>query len=69
MPLESVVVPKDIMALWENTVCELRAEIKSWDLIGPHVKDYAYSLCNKLENSMVNLCKNEKVDKVTYTIE
>ena len=29
-----------------------RSEIKSWDLKGPHVSDYAKVLCDKLARSM-----------------
>ena len=28
---------KDILGLWEQTVCEIRSEIKSWDLIGANI--------------------------------
>lgn len=48
-------LPKDILGLWEQTVCEIRGEIKSWDLIGPHTKQYAKELCDKLEHSMCAL--------------
>ncbi len=48
-------VPKDILGLWEQTVCEIRSEIKSWDLVGPHTVDYAKELCDKLEKSMCAL--------------
>ena len=46
---------KDILCLWEQTVCEIRGEIKSWDLKEPHVSDYAKELCDKLEHSMCAL--------------
>ena len=49
---EHLTLPKDILGLWEQTVCEIRSEIKSWDLKGPHVSDYAKELCDKLEHSM-----------------
>ena len=49
---EQLTLPKDILSLWEQTVCEIRSEIKSWDLKGPHVSDYAKELCDKLEHSM-----------------
>ena len=49
---EWLTLPKDILGLWEQTVCEIRSEIKSWDLKGPHVSDYAKELCDKLEHSM-----------------
>lgn len=52
---EGFTLPKDILGLWEQTVCEIRSEIKSWDLIGPHTKQYATSLCDKLEHSMCAL--------------
>ena len=49
---EQLTLPKDILGLWEQTLCEIRSEIKSWDLKGPHVSDYAKELCDKLEHSM-----------------
>lgn len=49
---EQFTLPKDVLGLWEQTVCEIRSEIKSWDLKGPHVSDYAKELCDKLEHSM-----------------
>ena len=49
---EQLTLPKDILGLWEQTVCEIRGEIKSWDLKGPHVSDYSKELCDKLEHSM-----------------
>ena len=49
---EWLTLPKDILGLWEQTVCEIRGEIKSWDLKGQHVSDYAKELCDKLEHSM-----------------
>lgn len=52
---DGFLLPKDILGLWEQTVCEIRAEIKSWDLIGPHTKQYAKELCDKLEHSMCAL--------------
>ena len=52
---EQLTLPKDILGLWEQTVCEIRSEIKSWDLKGPHVSDYAKELCDKLEHSMCAL--------------
>ncbi len=49
---EQLTLPKDILGLWEQTVCEIRSEIKSWDLKGPHISNYAKELCDKLEHSM-----------------
>ena len=49
---KQLTLPKDILSLWEQTVCEIRSEIKSWDLKGPHVSNYAKELCDKLEHSM-----------------
>ena len=49
---EQLALPKDILSLWQQTVCEIRSEIKSWDLKGPHVSDYAKVLCDKLARSM-----------------
>ena len=52
---EQLTLPKDILGLWEQTVCEIRSEIKSWDLKGPHVSNYAIELCDKLEHSMCDV--------------
>lgn len=49
---EQLTLPKDILSLWQQTVCEIRSEIKSWDLKWPHVSDYAKVLCDKLARSM-----------------
>ena len=49
---EWLTLPKDILSLWQQTVCEIRSEIKNWDLKGPHVSDYAKVLCDKLARSM-----------------
>ena len=49
---EQLTLPKDILSLWQQTVCEIRSEIKSWDLKGPHVSDYTKVLCDKLARSM-----------------
>lgn len=52
--MNEYIVPKDILALWGQTVCEIRGEIKSWDL-RPHTKQYATELCDKLEHSICAL--------------
>lgn len=59
-------LPKDILGLWEQTVCEIRSEIKSWDLIGPYTEQYAISLCDKLEHSMCALAGGPY--KLNYSI-
>lgn len=43
---------KDILCLWEQTVCEIRSEIKAQDT--PALV-YAKELCDKLEHSMCAL--------------
>ena len=43
---------KDILSLWEQTVCEIRSEIKAQDT--PALV-YAKELCDKLEQSMCAL--------------
>lgn len=43
---------KDILGLWEQTVCEIRSEIKAQDT--PALV-YAKELCDKLEHSMCAL--------------
>ena len=45
-------LPKDILSLWEQTVCEIRGEIKAQDT--PALV-YAKELCDKLEQSMCAL--------------
>lgn len=42
-------IQEDILGLWEQTVCEIRSEIKSQDT--PSLA-YAKELCDKLEHSM-----------------
>lgn len=64
---EQLTLPKDILGLWEQTVCEIRSEIKSWDLKGPHVSDYAKELCDKLEHSMCALAGGNY--SLSYAIE
>lgn len=43
---------KDILGLWEQTVCEIRSEIKAQET--PALV-YAKELCDKLEHSMCAL--------------
>ena len=43
---------KDILGLWEQTVCEIRSEIEAQDT--PALV-YAKELCDKLEHSMCAL--------------
>lgn len=45
-----LILPKDILGLWEQTVCEIRSEIKAQDNSLALV--YAKELCDKLEHSM-----------------
>lgn len=45
-------LPQDILSLWENTVCEIRSEIKAQET--PALV-YAKELCDKLEHSMCAL--------------
>lgn len=45
-------LPKDILGLWEQTVCEIRSEIKAQET--PALV-YAKELCDKLEHSMCAL--------------
>ena len=49
---EEYTIQKDILGLWEQTVCEIRAEIKAQDT--PALV-YAKELCDKLEHSMCAL--------------
>lgn len=45
-------LPKDLLGLWEQTICEIRAEIKAQET--PALV-YAKELCDKLEHSMCAL--------------
>ena len=49
---DKLTLPKDILSLWEQTVCEIRSEIKAQDT--PALV-YAKELCDKLEHSMCDL--------------
>lgn len=49
---EGFALPKDILGLWEQTVCEIRSEIKAQET--PALV-YAKELCDKLEHSMCAL--------------
>lgn len=46
--MKKYILPEDILGLWEQTVCEIRREIKVQN-------SYAKELCDKLENSMCAL--------------
>lgn len=50
--MNEYVIPKDILGLWEQTVCEIRSEIKAQE--SPALV-YAKELCDKLEHSMCAL--------------
>lgn len=64
---EHIRIERGILGLWEQTVCEIRGEIKSWHLIGPHTKQYATELCDKLEHSMCALAGGPY--KLKYSLE
>lgn len=49
---EKYSISKDLLGLWEQTICEIRSEIKSQDTL---VLVYAKELCDKLEHSMCAL--------------
>ena len=49
-------LPSTILALWENAVCDIRAEIKSQETLS---LGYAKALCDKLETSMVAIAKGD----------
>jgi hypothetical protein len=49
---DGYILPKDILGLWEQTVCEIRSEIKAQET--PALV-YAKELCDKLEHSMCAL--------------
>lgn len=50
--VEGYTVSKNILGLWEQTVCEIRSEIKAQDT--PALV-YVKELCDKLEHSMCAL--------------
>lgn len=57
-------LPKDILGLWEQTVYEIRSEIKAQET--PALV-YAKELCDKLEHSMCALAGGPY--KLKYNIE
>lgn len=57
-------IPKDLLGLWEQTVCEIRGEIKAQDT--PALV-YAKELCDKLEHSMCALAGGPY--KLRYKLE
>lgn len=52
-------MPTNLLALWENAVCEIRAEIKAQE--SPALV-YAKELCDKLENSIVEFAKGNNAE-------
>ena len=57
-------LPRDVLGLWEQTVCEIRSEIKAQDT--PALV-YAKELCDKLERSMCALAGGKY--SLRYSIE
>ena len=57
-------LPRDVLGLWEQTVCEIRSEIKAQDT--PALV-YAKELCDKLEQSMCTLAGGNY--SLRYSIE
>ena len=57
-------LPRDVICLWEQTVCEIRSEIKAQDT--PALV-YAKELCDKLERSMCALAGGNY--SLRYSIE
>lgn len=55
---------RDVLSLWEQTVCEIRSEIKAQDT--PALV-YAKELCDKLEQSMCALAGGNY--SLRYSIE
>lgn len=60
------VVKKPVMGLWQSTVCEIRAEIRSYEGTADDAKYRALSLCNVLEESMCAACGGDY--PLMYTI-
>ena len=52
MKTDQYIIPKDILGLWEQTVCGIRDEIKAQET--PALV-YAKELCDMLEHSMCAL--------------
>jgi hypothetical protein len=50
--MDGYTLTKDLLGLWEQTVCEIRSEIKAQET--PALV-YAKELCDKLEHSMCAL--------------
>ena len=61
---DGFILPKDILGLWEQTVCEIRGEIKAQET--PALV-YAKELCDKLEHSMCALAGG--LYSLNYNIE
>lgn len=52
------------LAMWEQCICELRAEIRSHD--EDDTMNYAIAICDALENSMVQFAKNEAIVNIDF---
>ena len=52
---------KDPLAMWEQCVCEIRAEVRCHDGM-----QYALSLCNALEKSMVEYAKTGETQNIDF---
>lgn len=50
--MNGYIIPKNLLGLWEQTICEIRGEIKAQDT---PALIYAKELCDKLEHSMCAL--------------
>ena len=62
-----MILDDDLLALWEASVCEIRAEIKSYMYNeGCEGLRYAKCLCDALEGSMVSLANGLRK---TYTFD
>lgn len=60
----SFTLTEEVLGLWEQTICEIRSEIKAQET--PSLV-YAKKLCDKLEHSMRALAGGHY--QLTYTIE
>lgn len=52
------------LAMWENAICEIRAEIRSHN--EDDTMNYAIAICDALENSMVEFAKKEAVVNIDF---
>lgn len=55
---------KDPLALWEQTVCEIRGELRCYN--EDNSMSYAIVLCDALENSMVQFARTGVAKNINF---